>query len=242
MEDLIIPNQGVQRLDRYAGMMNNPVFYTDPDGYDICDEVGNCYRKGEKYQIRTGSVPVFLNPVEPMERGAGYDYGDDHPSGIDLNPDNSKNPNLDVVASSYGVVYSSTACTIDPCVGTTYNANMGYGNVVIIGYEYDNLPTIMQKKIPEGATLYILYAHLEEPSTLQEGNEVVPGQLIGNVGNTGHSTGTHLHFEIRIEERDKLPMGDLHIAEGPGAGYTNVHFTWHNLLTPLNPRVFFIIR
>jgi RHS repeat-associated protein len=32
MEDTIIPNQGVMRLDRYSGMMNNPLKYIDPSG------------------------------------------------------------------------------------------------------------------------------------------------------------------------------------------------------------------
>lgn len=38
MEDAIIPQQGVMRLDRFAYVMNNPVFYIDPSGYKACDE------------------------------------------------------------------------------------------------------------------------------------------------------------------------------------------------------------
>ncbi len=47
MEDPIIPQQGVMRLDRYAYVMNNPMFFTDPEGLDICDEDGNCYDRGK---------------------------------------------------------------------------------------------------------------------------------------------------------------------------------------------------
>ena len=41
-----------------------------------------------------------------------------------------------------------------------------------------------------------MYAHLAEPSPLQEGETVRTGQPIGRVGDTGNSQGCHLHFEI----------------------------------------------
>ncbi len=45
---------------------------------------------------------------------------------------------------------------------------------------------------------YTLYAHLDS-TVVREGMEVSKGQYIGNTGNTGISTGEHLHFEILLD-------------------------------------------
>ena len=58
-----------------------------------------------------------------------------------------------------------------------------YGNYIII--EHDN-------------GLYTLYAHGQPGSiTVKEGQRVKQGQQIMRVGNSGNSTGPHLHFEVR---------------------------------------------
>lgn len=58
----------------------------------------------------------------------------------------------------------------------------GYGNVVIVRH-YNGLETV--------------YAHLWKIK-VKPGDIVTSGQLLGLGGNTGHSTGTHLHFEMRF--------------------------------------------
>jgi len=56
----------------------------------------------------------------------------------------------------------------------------GYGNVVVIGH----------------GAYFTLYGHLNSYS-VSCGASVSAGQVIGTVGNTGNSTGPHLHFEVR---------------------------------------------
>lgn len=45
-----------------------------------------------------------------------------------------------------------------------------------------------------------VYAHCKT-IYVKKGDNIKQGQQIGEVGSTGNSTGSHLHFEIRKEER-----------------------------------------
>lgn len=51
-----------------------------------------------------------------------------------------------------------------------------------------------------GQLVSSVYAHMGEGSLrLSVGQSVAVGEVVGNVGNTGQSTGPHLHFEILLE-------------------------------------------
>ncbi len=51
----------------------------------------------------------------------------------------------------------------------------------------------------KGQPLYTVYAHLGSIS-VWSGQRVKMGDLLGTVGETGHATGPHLHFEVRLGE------------------------------------------
>ena len=56
----------------------------------------------------------------------------------------------------------------------------------------------------------IVYAHCNKLN-VQQGEHVTQGQEIAEVGSTGNSTGPHLHFEIRKEDRLVDPQLILNI-------------------------------
>lgn len=66
----------------------------------------------------------------------------------------------------------------------------GYGKVVIVGH---------------GKSMSTLYAHLSHIQ-VSTGDTVQKGQIVGNEGTTGFSTGPHLHFEVRVNGKPNNPL------------------------------------
>jgi murein DD-endopeptidase MepM/ murein hydrolase activator NlpD len=60
-------------------------------------------------------------------------------------------------------------------------------------------------EINHGNGIETKYAHLSRCS-VRPGQRVTRGQLIANVGNSGLSTGPHLHYEIHINGRVVDPL------------------------------------
>lgn len=56
----------------------------------------------------------------------------------------------------------------------------------------------------ENKELRTVYAHCSQ-LLVKEGDEVKQGQEIAKSGNTGNTTGAHLHFEIRINNNQINP-------------------------------------
>jgi murein DD-endopeptidase MepM/ murein hydrolase activator NlpD len=69
----------------------------------------------------------------------------------------------------------------------------GYGNAV---------------EIDHGHGRTTLYAHASE-LLVTPGEKVAEGQAIGRAGMTGHATGPHLHFEVRLNDRPVDPTRAL---------------------------------
>ncbi len=104
-------------------------------------------------------------------------------TGIDINI-NVKGKS--VVAADDGVVIKSKAIKSK---GGSYRS---YGECIMIRHN-DGKVT--------------LYAHMKKDSRVVfVGDKVYKGQVIGKVGSTGNSSGTHLHFEVKIKGRAVNPF------------------------------------
>ena len=87
---------------------------------------------------------------------------------------------LDFTAPEGSPIYVTGDGTIQYVIASTEKASSGYGNLIIVdhGYKYRTL-----------------YAHLSK-FKVKNGQKVKRGEIIGYVGNTGISTGPHLHYEV----------------------------------------------
>lgn len=97
-------------------------------------------------------------------------------AGIDFGRGEANMPGTAIIAASSGVVI----------VANKTNSHGGYGNTVVLDH---------------GGGLCTLYAHIRFRADgsadvdVSEGDNVVQGQRLGGVGQTGASSGNHLHFE-----------------------------------------------
>lgn len=119
------------------------------------------------------------------------------------------NKNLKSMASGYGK-------RIDPIYGTArYHEGMdfsaeigtaiyatGDGVVEEVGWESGYGKSVV---INHGYGYKTRYAHMNDYN-VRKGEKVVRGQIIGEVGNTGKSTGPHLHYEVRLKGKAVNPV------------------------------------
>lgn len=144
----------------------------------------------------------FIWPVANSASYVSSPYGNRKSGfhkGIDITCGGAKNGNVKIVAAAAGkVITVSNSCThnygksgADPC-GSSGLAT--YGKYVAIEH---------------GSGYTTLYAHLGSIN-VHVGQEVKRGEVIGIMGSTGHSTGFHLHFEVRVNGERKNPANYIH--------------------------------
>ena len=86
-----------------------------------------------------------------------------------------------------------------PCYTPVYAA--GAGVVVFVGYNpYDAPPQAWLVIIAHSTSLVTWYAHMtgKAPPGIYVGAQVASGQLVGTENTTGHSSGCHLHWAVRV--------------------------------------------
>lgn len=98
---------------------------------------------------------------------------------------NAYHEGIDIANHKGTPVYATAAGKV------TYAGYMsGYGNLVIIDHDFD---------------IETRYGHLDK-ILVSRGEKVAKGQQIGTMGNTGRSTGPHVHYEVRVKKKPVSPF------------------------------------
>ncbi len=104
---------------------------------------------------------------------------------------------IDLVEPFGSPVYAAD----DGIVALVGSSSSGYGNYVVIAH---------------AGGLDTLYGHLST-AVVKVGQMVTQGQPVGLEGSTGNSTGAHLHFELRINQKPINPAP--YLPPGPPSAY-----------------------
>ena len=107
---------------------------------------------------------------------------------------NRRHPVLNTIRAHKGVDYAAPSGTPVMAAGDgvvkSIGDNGGYGNTIVLQH---------------GSNITTLYAHLSRFANIKQGSRVTQGQTIGYVGQSGLTTGPHLHYEYRINGIHRNP-------------------------------------
>lgn len=129
----------------------------------------------------------FILPLDQSQYRRTSQYG---PRKHPINGNPSFHSGVDLAAAGGTPIYAAGDGVIE-----IQNDNTGYGLLTVIRHE-------------NGLVSY--YAH-QSRRHKAVGDRVTAGELIGEVGTTGNSTGNHLHFEVRTNYNDAHYNPDMYV-------------------------------
>ncbi|MBT3276073.1 MAG: M23 family metallopeptidase [Spirochaetales bacterium] len=133
-------------------------------------------------------------PVQGHRRITNYFGFQEHP----ISKETYLHIGLDIANKRHDPVYSAANGKV---IERKFD-KLGFGNFIVIAHK---------------AGFSTKYAHLGTVD-VKEGDTVVQGQKIGTIGNTGLSTGFHLHFEIRLGSQARDPLIHLRMTDSVTPG------------------------
>ncbi|EKX56514.1 Peptidase, M23/M37 family [Rhodobacter sp. AKP1] len=144
------------------------------------NEILNGLDRMNLYRLAATKAP-FSMPVKTSFRYTSGFGGRNDPFGRG----NRRHEGIDMAGASGSPIYS----TADGVVIQAGTAS-GYGKVIKIRHEFG---------------IQTVYGHLSR-IRVEKGQRVSRGDRIGDMGSTGRSTGTHLHYEVRVDGSPVNPM------------------------------------
>lgn len=141
---------------------------SDPEFRALADSWGKINGAVTKVEVAVPSI----NPVDVMKFSSGYGYRSAPTRGASRN-----HKGLDIP----GPVGTPIYATADGMIGRAQWVS-GYGKFVEINH---------------GNAVQTRYGHLSAMNVVP-GQRIRKGDVLGYMGSTGRSTGSHLHYEVRI--------------------------------------------
>jgi murein DD-endopeptidase MepM/ murein hydrolase activator NlpD len=136
---------------------------------------------------------VFQPPVQPLASAAAtpmqWPVAGEISSAFGerknpMGPGDDFHPGVDIAADEGTPIAAAAAGRV-----ISAGPDGGYGNLIVVD---------------DGNGMTTRYGHCSQIFA-RVGDLVGPGQTIGAVGSTGHSTGPHLHFEVRVNDEPVDP-------------------------------------
>ena len=183
---------GVQRITEKVQYINGeaqPTVITN--AVVITEPINKVVLKGTKQRSNT---EVYTGPIVAADVSGswgwptiskykvtskfGYRWGRLH-AGIDISGSGFGSPIFSIGSGT--VIKITSGCADNGYYGNSCGGQLG--NAVYVQYS---------------GGVMVKYAHLRSNIPVYVGQTVSKGQVIGYMGNSGSSTGTHLHFEVRV--------------------------------------------
>ncbi len=180
---------GVNFYSSYEGLLNSNLLISTAKRIDILskklvvqsksfDEIINLAKEREqKLAVIPSIFPLYENELKKIGSGFGMRK---HPILHSM----KMHKGIDLVAKKGSKIMSTGKGVVKSA-----HYSMGYGKCV---------------KIDHGFGYVSVYAHMSKIK-VKKGQKVNHGDLIGLVGNTGRSTGSHLHYEVWINGKAVNP-------------------------------------
>lgn len=183
---------------------------------------------------------MIVNPYHPPKLGS-----DDPHQGLDLAK----------LSGPYGIALAGMTvnAVLSGKVAGAAVDRFPYGNMVMIETPLDDslydavpdliLPTPLPERLPQGAltcpeltanpgasdeprSLYILYAHMQNPVNARPGDLISCGQEIGIVGDSGNALNPHLHIEVRVGPSGQIFPSMAHYDPSADSTEMEAYCTW----------------
>lgn len=156
------------RIDRVSEENNTALGRSDPQFRSLHQDWGKITGNPTKIEIAVPSI----NPVENLRTTSGFG-----PRRAPMRGASRNHKGIDFAGPIGTPIYA----TADGLIGRAKWVR-GYGKFI---------------EIEHGNELQTRYAHLSAMN-VRYGQRVKKGDVIGYMGSTGNSTGSHLHYEVRI--------------------------------------------